>query len=219
MSILDRIKRRFIKQEKYKVILKDIERCALYLKNREKPFLFIKDKNLSFLLSDIDLEFIEMNKSNFEYYGEFYRMELMTEEILKIEKQEEVEKKTENDYLVEYLEHSDNDYSKIIEKMKTFEIDKKQYDGLLNNIKDKISETVNNSYNNYKKRNIKLENNRSYEEIMNHLMDMQSFTEKYPYEYYEEISYKEGSISHCGYPDYMWQSGAERNLYTFIKDS
>ena len=40
-------------------------------------------------------------------------------------------------------------------------------------------------------------------------MSMQEFTEKYPYEFYKKIQYKEGSISHCGYPDYMWQSGAE----------
>lgn len=50
---------------------------------------------------------------------------------------------------------------------------------------------------------------------MNDLMNIESFTEKYPYKSYKEIRYKEGSISHCGYPDYMWQSGAERNIYTF----
>ena len=42
---------------------------------------------------------------------------------------------------------------------------------------------------------------------------------KYPYKYYREIRYAEGIVSHCGYPDYMWQSGAERNIYTFSKDS
>lgn len=229
MSILDRIKGIFIKQvdnkseeerkEEYEVILNDMDRGALYLKNRDKPFVYIKDKNFPFMLNNPDLEFIEMNKDNFEYYGEFYRMELMTEKILNLERQEEIEKKTENDYLTDYLEHSNNEFSKIIEKMKAFEIDKKQYDGLLNNIQKQVKEIVNNLYNTYENSNINLETNRSYKEIMNNLMDMKSFTEKYPYKYYEKIRYAEGSISHCGYPDYMWQSGAERNIYTFSKNS
>lgn len=227
MSILNRIKATFVKQEdyeleeqeKFEIILNDIDRCALYFKDREKPFVFIKDKNFPFMLNNPDLEFIEMNKDNFEYYGEFYRFELMTEKILNLERQEEREKKTENDYLTDYLEHSNNDYLKIIVKMKMFEIDKKQYNGLLNDIKEQVSETVNNLYNNYENSNINLKTNRSYKEIMNNLMDIKSFTEKYPYKYYREIRYAEGSISHCGYPDYMWQSGAERNIYTFGKDS
>lgn len=158
MSILDRIKGIFIKQiedkpkeekqEAYEVILNDIDRCALYFKNRDMPFVFIKDKNFPFMLNNPDLEFIEMNKDNFEYYGEFYRFELMTEKILNLERQEEREKKTENDYLTDYLEHSSNEFSKIIEKMKTFEIDKKQYDDLLNNIKKQVNKTVNDLYNN-----------------------------------------------------------------------
>lgn len=227
MSILNRIKATFVKQEdyeleeqeKFEIILNDIDRCALYFKDREKPFVFIKDKNFPFMFNNPDLEFIEMNKDNFEYYGEFYRFELMTEKILNLERQEEREKKTENDYLTDYLEHSNNDYLKIIVKMKMFEIDKKQYNGLLNDIKEQVSETVNNLYNNYENSNINLKTNRSYKEIMNNLMDIKSFTEKYPYKYYREIRYAEGSISHCGYPDYMWQSGAERNIYTFGKDS
>lgn len=227
MNILNRIKATFVKQEdyeleeqeKFEIILNDIDRCALYFKDREKPFVFIKDKNFPFMLNNPDLEFIEMNKDNFEYYGEFYRFELMTEKILNLERQEEREKKTENDYLTDYLEHSNNDYLKIIVKMKMFEIDKKQYNGLLNDIKEQVSETVNNLYNNYENSNINLKTNRSYKEIMNNLMDIKSFTEKYPYKYYREIRYAEGSISHCGYPDYMWQSGAERNIYTFGKDS
>ncbi len=230
MSILDKLKQTFVKQqeenkieeqkqEEYEIVLNDIDGCALYLKNREKPFVFIKDKNFPFMLNNPDLEFIEMNRNNFEYYGEFERLELMSEKILHIEKQEEIEKKTENDYLIDYLEHSSNDYSKIIEKMKSFEIDKKQYDELINCIKEQTNNAVNNLYNNYKNSNINLDTNRSYKEIMNSLMDIESFTEKYPYNYYKEIRYAEGSISHCGYPDYMWQSGAERNIYTFSKYS
>ena len=86
---------------------------------------------------------------------------------------------------------------------------------LMNYIKEQIRNTISEFYNNFEKKNVNLESDRSYEEIMNDLMNIESFTEKYPYKYYKEIRYKEGSISHCGYPDYMWQSGAERNIYTF----
>lgn len=99
--------------------------------------------------------------------------------------------------------------------MKEFVIDKKQHDELMNYIKEQIRNTISEFYNNFEKKNVNLESDRSYEEIMNDLMNIESFTEKYPYKYYKEIRYKEGSISHCGYPDYMWQSGAERNIYTF----
>lgn len=137
MSIIDRIKSIFIKnvdneleeekEEEFDILLNDIDKCALYFKNREKPFVLIKDDNFPFMLNNPDLVFIEMNKQNFDYYGEFFRLELMNEKILQLEKQEELEKKTENDYLLDYLEHSKSDYSKIIEKMKTFEIDNLQY--------------------------------------------------------------------------------------------
>lgn len=207
------------KREEYEIILNGIDSCALRFKNRDMPFVFIKDENFPFMLNNPDLEFIEMNKDNFEYYGEFKSFELMTRKMYFLEKQEEIEKKTENDYLIDYLEHSSNDFSKIIEKMKTFQIDQKQYDDLLNNIKKQISETVNNLYNNYENSNINLETNRSYKEIMDNLMDLESFTEKYPYKYYKEIINSDESISHCGYPDYMWQSGAERNIYKISGDS
>lgn len=225
MSIIYRIKSIFIKQEnynfeeqkkeKFEIILNDIDRCALYFKGRERPFVFIKDKNFPFMLNNPDFEFIEMNKDNFEYYGEFERFELMSEKILHIERQEIIDKKTDNDYLIDCLEHSNTEYSKITDKMKEFVIDKKQHDELMNYIKEQIRNTISEFYNNFEKKNVNLESDRSYEEIMNDLMNIESFTEKYPYKYYKEIRYKEGSISHCGYPDYMWQSGAERNIYTF----
>ena len=197
------------KTENFEILLNDIDKCALYLRNREKPFVLIKDKNFPFMLNNPDLEFIEMNKDNFEYYGEFYRSELMNEKILQLERKEELDKKTENDYLIDYLQHSKSDYSKIIEKMKTFEIDKIQYDNLINAIKLEIKKSVNNLYDNYKNANPTLETNRTYKEIMDNLIDLDSFTKKFPYKYYDEFRYNDESISHCGYPDYMWQSGAE----------
>lgn len=219
MSIIDRIKSIFIKnvdnelkeekKENFEILLNDIDKCALYLRNREKPFVLIKDKNFPFMLNNPDLEFIEMNKDNFEYYGEFYRSELMNEKILQLERKEELDKKTENDYLIDYLQHSKSDYSKIIEKMKTFEIDKIQYDNLINAIKLEIKKSANNLYDNYKNANPTLETNRTYKEIMESLIDFDSFTNKFPYKYYDEFRYNDESISHCGYPDYMWQSGAE----------
>ena len=221
MKILDNLKLIFNKNEQknnqiieektenFEILLNDIDKCALYLRNREKPFVLIKDKNFPFMLNNPDLEFIEMNKDNFEYYGEFYRSELMNEKILQLERKEELDKKTENDYLIDYLQHSKSDYSKIIEKMKTFEIDKIQYDNLINAIKIEIKKSVNNLYDNYKNANPTLETNRTYKEIMESLIDFDSFTNKFPYKYYDEFRYNDESISHCGYPDYMWQSGAE----------
>ena len=97
MSIIDRIKSIFIKnvdneleeekEEEFDILLNDIDKCALYFKNREKPFVLIKDDNFPFMLNNPDLVFIEMNKQNFDYYGEFFRLELMNEKILQLEKQ------------------------------------------------------------------------------------------------------------------------------------
>lgn len=223
MSIVDRIKSIFVKQvddekekkqEEFDILLNDIDKCALYLKNREKPFVLIKDKNFPFMLNNPDLEFIEMNKQNFEYYGEFYRLELMNEKILELERQEELEKKTEDDYLIDFLQHSENDFSKVLEKMKLFEIDKIQYDNLICLIKSQVKTSVKYLYDNYKNANQTLKSDRAYKEIIDNLIDFESFTKKFPYKYYKEFRYNEKSISHCGYPDYMWQSGAERNIHT-----
>ena len=51
------------------------------------------------------------------------------------------------------------------------------------------------------------------------LISITEFFERYNYKFYREIQYKEGCISHCGYPDYMWQSGAERNIYKISSNS
>ena len=84
MSIIDRIKSIFIKnvdneleeekEEEFDILLNDIDKCALYFKNREKPFVLIKDDNFPFMLNNPDLVFIEMNKQNFDYYGETPRL-------------------------------------------------------------------------------------------------------------------------------------------------
>lgn len=197
------------KPKEFKILLNDIDKCALYIENREPSFVLIKDKNFPFMLNEPDLEFIEMNKNNFEYYGEFYRLEVMNEKILKLERQEELEKKTENDYLVEYLLHSENEFSKIIEKMKSFEIDNTQYDKLIDTIKYQIKQSVKNLYENHTNSNPILETNRSYKKIKNHLIGFNKFTDKFSYKYYNQFRNNDESISHCGYPDYMWQAGVE----------
>ena len=101
----------------------------------------------------------------------------------------------------------------IINKMKEFEIDKSQYNSLIEEIKNKIKYSIEFLYNNYEKNNKNLETDRTYKKIIDNLISMEEFEEIYSYKFYEDIRYKEGSISHCGYPDYMWQSGAERNIY------
>jgi len=78
------------KREEYEIILNGIDSCALRFKNRDMPFVFIKDENFPFMLNNPDLEFIEMNKDNFEYYGEFKSFELMTRKMYFLEKQEEI---------------------------------------------------------------------------------------------------------------------------------
>lgn len=230
MSLKDRIMKKFKKenamtneeekiQEEFEVVINDIDTFALYLKNREKPYVLIRDNNFPFMLNNTDLEWIEMNKNNFDFYGEFFDLSMMVEKLQKLYNEEEIAKKKEDDYLIDYLEHSNSGYSKIVDKMENFEIDKKQYDDLLKNIKNQIKNSIETLYNNYEKYNKNLETNRTYNEIMDNLMSFKEFTEIYPYKIYEKIRHTEGSISHCGYPDYMWQSGAERRLYKYSTNS
>ena len=206
-------------QEEFEVVINDIDTFALYLKNREKPYVLIRDNNFPFMLNNTDLEWIEMNRNNFDFYGEFFDLSMMVEKLQKLYNEEEIAKKKEDDYLIDYLEHSNSEYSKIVDKMENFEIDKKQYDDLLKNIKNQIKNSIEMLYNNYEKYNKNLETNRTYNEIMDNLMSFKEFTEIYPYKIYEKIRHTEGSISHCGYPDYMWQSGAERRLYKYSTNS
>ena len=221
IGIRDRIKIWFLKQniknkekmikENFEVVINDIDTFSLYLKDREKKYILIKDKNFPFMLNNPDIEWIEMNKNNFDYYGEFYNFETMFEKIQNLEDKERMEQKQDNDYLKKYLEYSVKDYSALIEKMKRFEIDGEQYQSCIDRIKEKIEDEVKNILNHYTNINIELNSTRTYDEIINNLIDEEVFVQKYPF--YKSIDY-EDSISHCGYPDYMWQSGAEG---TFIE--
>ena len=165
------------RKEDFEVVINDIDTFALYIKNREMPYILIRDTNFPFMFNNPDIEWIEMNKNNFEFYGEFRNMAFMFEKLQKLYNEEMLSKKKENDYLIDYLEHSNSGYSKIIDKMQEFEIDKKQHDILINNIKKKIENSINSLYNNYEKSNKNLETNRTYKDIMDNLMSMQEFTE------------------------------------------
>ncbi len=200
-------------KEEIEVIINDMDTFALYLKNRERPYILIRDKNFPFMLNNPDLEWIEMNKENFDFYGEFKNFPIMFEKLQKLYDEEELANKKEDDYLLDYLEHSNSGYSKIIDKMEGFEIDKRQYDNLLKDIKNQIKSSIETLYNNHEKNNKNLETTRTYKEIMDNMISFKDFTKIYPYNIYEKIRHAEGSVSHCGYPDYMWQSGAERNVY------
>lgn len=207
-------------EENYEIVMNEIDRCALYFKDREKKFVFIKDRNFPFMLNDSDIEFIDMNRDNFEYYAEFKTMDSMVNEILKQERREIIEPKNDESYLLDHLEYcNSNIYFKIIEKMKSFEIDKKQYNNLINSLKEDIKNKLEEFYDSYENSNPKLESNRTYTQIMDELKSAEEFFSKYPYKYYEDIRLGEGSISHYGYPDYMWQADAERNIYTFSTDA
>ena len=78
MSIIDRIKSIFIKnvdneleeekEEEFDILLNDIDKCALYFKNREKPFVLIKDDNKLTLKS-----FMKYKDIDFSYAGESWQ--------------------------------------------------------------------------------------------------------------------------------------------------
>lgn len=93
--------------------------------------------------------------------------------------------------------------------MKSFEIDNTQYDKLIDTIKYQIKQSVKSLYENHTNSNPILETNRSYKEIKNHLIGFNKFTDKFSYKYYNQFRNNDESISHCGYPDYMWQAGVE----------
>lgn len=161
-----------------------------------------------------------MNKDQFDYYESFFTFSSMMSKIIELEKIQENQSKTENDYLIEYMEKSnDIGYKKIIEQMKVFKIQKKQYNAIIDNVKEEIKDKISELYEKYKDTNINLDTNRNYDEIKAELISITEFFERYNYKFYREIQYKEGCISHCGYPDYMWQSGAERNIYKISSNS
>lgn len=235
MGILNNIKTKFIKQreenieestEKIEKIEK-IEKCKIIFSNqniyaiqcidRKDSFIVIKNE---YLPDEIDLDFIDMNKEQFDYYERFFSFSTMMSKIIELEKIQENQNRTENDCLIEYMEKSNNiGYKKIIDQMKVFKMQKKQFNEIIDNVKDEIKKKVAELYEKYKDTNINLDTNRSYEKIKSDLIGITEFFEKYNYKFYREIQYKEGCISHCGYPDYMWQSGVERNIYTISSNS
>lgn len=229
MGILNNIKTKFIKQreenieestkkiekiekiEKCKIIFSNQNIYAIQCMDRKDSFIIIKN---DYLPDEIDLDFIDMNKEQFDYYDRFFSFSTMMSKIIELEKIQENQNKTENDYLIEYMEKSnDIGYKKIIEQMKVFKMQKKQYNEIIDDVKEEIKDKISELYEKYKETNINLDTNRNYDEIKNDLIIATEFFKKYNYRFYREIEYKEGCISHCGYPDYMWQSGVERNIY------
>lgn len=232
MGILDKVKTKFIKNkeidfeestgqskppEEFEIIFRKRDIYAIHCIERKYPFIFIKN---DFFQTGIDLDFIDMNKEQFDYYESFFTFSSMMNKIIELEKTQENQSKTENDYLIEYMEKSnDIGYKKIIEQMKVFKMQKKQYNEIIDDVKEEIKDKISELYEKYKETNINLDTNRNYDEIKNDLIIDTEFFKKYNYKFYREIEYKKGCISHCGYPDYMWQSGAERNIYKISSNS
>ncbi len=232
MGIVDKVRAKLIKKkeigfeentgqseppEKFEIIFRNKDIYAIHCIERKCPFIVIKN---DFFPTGIDLDFIDMNKDQFEYYESFFTFSSMMNKIIELEKIQENQSKTENDYLIEYMEKSnDIGYKKIIEQMKVFKMQKKQYNEIIDNVKEEIKDKISELYEKYKDTNINLDTNRSYDEIKAELISITEFFERYNYKFYREIQYKEGCISHCGYPDYMWQSGAERNIYKISSNS
>lgn len=208
-GILDELEKDNKDETEIETIIDEKDMYAYYLKENKK-YVLVKDTEFPYWLSEQGIEWIELNKQNFNYYGEFNNFSLMFEKVQKLHEEELLKNKNEDDYLKDYLEHSSIDYFKIIEKMKLFEIDGDQYKKLLEKIKLDIRMEISNTLEKHINMNKELNSTRTYEELVNSLIDEKVFAEKYPF--YKSVEYK-NSISHCGYPDYMWQSGTERNIY------
>lgn len=56
-----------------------------------------------FFPTGIDLDFIDMNKDQFDYYESFFTFSSMMNKIIELEKIQENQSKTENDYLIIYM--------------------------------------------------------------------------------------------------------------------
>ena len=95
----------------------------------------------------------DINKDQFDYYESFFTFSSMMSKIIELEKIQENQSKTENDYLIEYMEKSnDIGYKKIIEQMKVFKIQKKQYNAIIDNVKEEIKDKISELYEKYSKR-------------------------------------------------------------------
>lgn len=204
-----------VKEEKeiFEKILSTKYKTALYCKNKKKPFIFIKDKNFPYLIHDFGFEFVEMNKNKFEYYEEFENFSDMYEYIQKLDEKERQKNKTEDDYLKDYLENCTKDYDKIIKRMKWFKIDSEQYTSLIEKIKIQIRNELKSTLNNSIDMNKDLTTTRTYEELLDNLQEIEEFAKKFPL--YNRAKFDD-KISHCGYPDYMWQAGVE-GTYIVLK--
>lgn len=210
MKIIDKMKSVFLKNkvenddEKFEseTIIDEKDMYAYYLKNSKK-YVLVKESKFPDWLSEQGIEWIEMNKEKFDYYREFQDFSVMFETIQELHEQEVLSNKTEEEYLKDYLEYGSKDYSKIIEKMKLFEIDKEQYEKLIEKIKDVIKTEIDSTLEKYT--NKELETTRTYDEIMNSLIDEDKFEEKYPYIY--DIEY-EDKFYRCVDVAYIDRTGA-----------
>jgi len=193
-------------EKKYEVVIDDNKICAYYLTD-EKKYILVQDKGFPYKLSEQSLEWIEMNKDVFDFYEEFHYLGLMITRLRELQEADILAKKTADDYLYEYLKHNGENFNKIIEKFKNFELDNIQYTNLLEKIKSNAREElklfIENNFNEKKE----LNSNRSYEEIKESLISQENFAVKYPLMY--EFMNKKEYTYHCGYPDYMWESGVD----------
>lgn len=231
MKLTDRIKEMFTRNKRteeqlYDEILEELENkeqesetiideenmYAYYLKE-DKKYILVKDTQFPYRLSEQGTEWIETNKHNFDYYGEFYNFSVLFKEVQELKEKEILKNKTEDDYLKDYLEHCCKDYDKIIRRMKWFKIDSEQYNNLIEKIKIEIKLELKNTLDNFIDMNKDLTTTRSYEELMENLQKPEEFEKKFPLHRKTKFDDK---ISHCGYPNYMWQAGVE-GTYIVLK--
>lgn len=193
------------KEQDIENIMEEEYMYAYYIKDSKK-YVLVKDTQFPYSLSEQGIEWIEMNKDNFDYYGEFDDFSIFFNEVKELKEKEILENKTADDYLKDYLEHCTKDYDKIIENMKCFKIDSEQFNNLIEKIKTEIRLEISNTLNNFADMNKDLTTTRSYEELLNNLQEPEEFEKKFPL--YKKAKFDD-RVSHCGYPDYMWQADVE----------
>ena len=193
------------KEQDIENIMEEEYMYAYYIKDSKK-YVLVKDTQFPYSLSEQGIEWIEMNKDNFDYYGEFDDFSILFNEVKELKEKEILENKTEDDYLKDYLEHCTKEYYKIIENMKCFKIDSEQFNNLIEKIKTEIRLELTNTLNNFVDMNKDLTTTRSYEELLNNLQEPEEFEKRFPL--YKKAKFDD-RVSHCGYPDYMWQADVE----------
>ncbi len=70
---------------------------------------------------------------------------------------------------------NDIGYKKIIEQMKVFKMQEKQYNEIIDNVKEEIKDKISELYEKYKDTNINLDTNRNYDEIKAELISITEF--------------------------------------------